>query len=437
MLQALPGLQFQQKEQLGEKEKRLHLSQEARAQHTQFHMQFSYKPMFQRLFPVRPEISSSQLPSFSKVSAHLESPTKSQLQKVQRQQVKPFMTLDYQIVNQTLKRSHPPTPNSALLVQHGHQSPESDTGLTGNPLTKLLSVGKEDDNVEWHMEDVIEDIIGMESSFKEEGTDSPLLLQRTLSGSILDVYSGEQGISPVNMGLTSASCPSSLPMKREITETDTRALAKERQKKDNHNLIERRRRYNINYRIKELGTLIPKSNDPDMRWNKGTILKASVEYIKWLQKEQQRARELEHRQKKLEQANRRLLLRIQELEIQARAHGLPALASLGTVDLGAHVTKQQTHLEQNSVDYCQQLTLSQGTSPELCDQAMAFSDPLSHFTDLSFSAALKEEHRLNDMLLDDTVSPFGTDPLLSATSPAVSKESSRRSSFSSDDGDEL
>ena len=49
----------------------------------------------------------------------------------------------------------------------------------------------------------------------------------------------------------------------------------------------------------------------DMRWNKGTILKASVEYIKWLQKEQQRAQELEHRQKKLEQANRRLLLRIQ------------------------------------------------------------------------------------------------------------------------------
>ncbi|XP_043319073.1 transcription factor EC isoform X1 [Cervus canadensis] len=347
------------------------------------------------------------------------------------------MTLDHQILNQTFKRSHPPTPSSELLVQHGHPSPKSDLGLAGNPLTKLLTLGKEDDNTEWHMEDVIEDIIGMDPSFKEEGTDSPLLMQRTVSGSILDVYSGEQEISPVNMGLTSASCPSSLPMKREITETDTRALAKERQKKDNHNLIERRRRYNINYRIKELGTLIPKSNDPDMRWNKGTILKASVEYIKWLQKEQQRAQELEHRQKKLEQANRRLLLRIQELEIQARAHGLPTLASLVTVDLGAHITKQQTHLEQNSGDYCQQLVLSQGTSPELCDQAMAFSDPLSHFTDLSFSAALKEEQRLDNMLLDDTVSPFGTDPLLSATSPAVSKESSRRSSFSSEDGDEL
>ncbi|KAF3819284.1 hypothetical protein GH733_013434, partial [Mirounga leonina] len=261
----------------------------------------------------------------------MESPAKSQLQKVQRQQVKPFMTLDYQIVNQTLKRSHPPPPGSALLVQHGEPSAESDTGLTGNPLTSLSS---------W---DIREHFINSKKTS--------------------DI----------------------------IATTD------------------------------------------DMRWNKGTILKASVEYIKWLQKEQQRARELEHRQKKLEQANRRLLLRIQELEIQARAHGLPALASLGTVDLGVHVTKQQTHLEQNSVDYCQQLTLSQGTSPELCDQAMAFSDPLSHFTDLSFSAALKEEQRLNDMLLDDTISPFGTDPLLSATSPAVSKESSRRSSFSSDD----
>ncbi|PNJ00988.1 TFEC isoform 5, partial [Pan troglodytes] len=192
------------------------------------------------------------------------------------------MTLDHQIINPTLKWSQPAVPSGGPLVQHAHTTLDSDAGLTENPLTKLLAIGKEDDNAQWH-----------------------------LSGSILDVYSGEQGISPINMGLTSASCPSSLPMKREITETDTRALAKERQKKDNHNLIERRRRYNINYRIKELGTLIPKSNDPDMRWNKGTILKASVEYIKWLQKEQQRARELEHRQKKLEQANRRLLLRIQ------------------------------------------------------------------------------------------------------------------------------
>ena len=49
----------------------------------------------------------------------------------------------------------------------------------------------------------------------------------------------------------------------------------------------------------------------DMRWNKGTILKASVDYIRKLQREQQRAKELELRQRRLEHANRHLMLRIQ------------------------------------------------------------------------------------------------------------------------------
>lgn len=53
-----------------------------------------------------------------------------------------------------------------------------------------------------------------------------------------------------------------------------------------------------------------------MRWNKGTILKASVDYIRKLQKEQHRAKDIEMRQKKLEQANHALLLRIQVRFIQ-------------------------------------------------------------------------------------------------------------------------
>jgi len=64
--------------------------------------------------------------------------------------------------------------------------------------------------------------------------------------------------------LTSKSSSSleSLPIKEEpLSEEDLRALQKDRQKKDNHNLIERRRRYNINDRIKELGTLLPKEDD--------------------------------------------------------------------------------------------------------------------------------------------------------------------------------
>lgn len=51
--------------------------------------------------------------------------------------------------------------------------------------------------------------------------------------------------------------------------------------------------------------------DSEMRWNKGTILKASVDYIRKLQKEQHRAKDIEMRQKKLEHVNHSLLLRIQ------------------------------------------------------------------------------------------------------------------------------
>lgn len=86
--------------------------------------------------------------------------------------------------------------------------------------------------------------------------------------------------------------------------------------------VERRRRFNINDRIKELGTLLPKNNDPyyevvrDVRPNKGTILKSSVDYIKCLKHEVTRLKQNEIRQKQIEHQNRRLLLRIQVIEIQ-------------------------------------------------------------------------------------------------------------------------
>ncbi|CAO1440268.1 unnamed protein product [Diamesa hyperborea] len=104
--------------------------------------------------------------------------------------------------------------------------------------------------------------------------------------------------------------------------------ARDRQKKDNHNMIERRRRFNINDRIKELGTLLPKNNESyyeivrDVRPNKGTILKSSVDYIKVLKHEINRLKKAEQKQKEMEYQNKRLVMRIQELEIQAKKHGL-------------------------------------------------------------------------------------------------------------------
>lgn len=49
----------------------------------------------------------------------------------------------------------------------------------------------------------------------------------------------------------------------------------------------------------------------DMRQNKGTILKASVEYIRRLKKDQDRVKQMETRQRQLEMNNRKLLLRMQ------------------------------------------------------------------------------------------------------------------------------
>lgn len=112
------------------------------------------------------------------------------------------------------------------------------------------------------------------------------------------------------------------------------------------------------------------------------------------------------------------------------------MSSISAVDLASHVMKQQAYPEENSVDYSQHLSVVHQQHSDLDDRSAAFSDPLSHFTDLSFSAALKEQ-RLDEILLDDTISPFGTDPLLSSASPAMSKGSSQRSSFSSDDGEDL
>nr|XP_043877391.1 transcription factor EC isoform X3 [Solea senegalensis] len=358
------------------------------------------------------------------VQSHLEN-SKFHLHQSQSQQVKQYLTLASS-TGQVHALPHPHAPGQPLatmpIMRTGNMPSVSDSSSPTSPVT-LLTMASHDSEV-------------------------------SLSGSMLDLYGGEQGMNAPNGGMSPTPNPTKLTVKREYTELDTRVMAKERQKKDNHNLIERRRRYNINYRIKELGTLIPKSNDPDMRWNKGTILKASVEYIRWLQKEQQHARELESRQKKLEQANRRLLLRIQELEIQARAHGLPNMTtSLGTVELSSHLVKQQQQQQQSppqvqqpplyqedpNSDYLQRIPTAAGPQDHITgtDGCTSFSDPLSHFTDF-FSATLKEEHRLDEILMDDPLSPFGADPLLSSGSPgAASKDSSRRSSFSSSGGGDL
>ncbi|TTA83874.1 Microphthalmia-associated transcription factor [Bagarius yarrelli] len=247
------------------------------------------------------------------VKTHLENPTKYHVQQAQRKQVKAYLS--------TTLHPFPSMPCASHGTDHGG-IPAGQVNSAPNSPMALLTLSS---SCEREMDDVIDDIISLESSYSDEvlglPPDSALHMANTMAMSmnLMDVYNN-QSLAPPDTPISTSCSENIAIIKREFC--DARALAKERQKKDNHNLIERRRRFNINDRIKELGTLIPKSNDPDIRWNKGTILKASVDYIRKLQRDQQHAKELEIRQKNLELANHHLMLRVQELEMQAGAQGL-------------------------------------------------------------------------------------------------------------------
>ncbi|XP_044206440.1 transcription factor E3a [Thunnus albacares] len=362
-----------------------------------------------------------------KVQTHLENPTRYHIQQAQRQQVRQYLSTTQAATAKTvnLTPSHSPQLGSAPGNQPAANSPKHEMEET-----------------------VIDDIISLESSLNDEFLtliDSGQQLATTLpvAGNMLDLYGGGGG-GGGGRGMAmptitvSNSCPADLhAVKTELSNVDSKALMKERQKKDNHNLIERRRRFNINDRIKELGALIPKDSDPETRWNKGTILKASVDYIRKLQKEQQRSREMEERQRRLENTNRSLLLKIQELELQARLHGLSSSSSSSSLDVT--VADPQALLSPSLPHPSSSVVMTTLVTPPQGLDALSFAE-LDEPQGASgvFSPDLMCDVGLTslDILMEeggrgDVMSPAGgADPLLSC---GASKSSSRRSSFSMDD----
>ncbi|XP_046725926.1 microphthalmia-associated transcription factor-like isoform X3 [Silurus meridionalis] len=329
-----------------EKQRRRHVSPYAPATATQTTTFYpSQSPAIDVSSPVAPSTTTPLPPEVLRVKSHLENPTKYHLQQAQRQQ----------------------------------------------------------------MGDVIDDIIGLESSYSDEMLRMPLESSMhmnntmSLSVNLMDAYNN-QSLAPPTISI-SASCPENLPnIKREFYDADAQTLAKERQKKDNHNLIERRRRFNINDRIKELSTLIPKSSDPDLRWNKGTILKASVDYIRKLQRDQQHAKEQESWQKNLEIVNHQLMLRVkQELEIQAQAHGL-APSTLCSPECSARPIKQEPMLSKRD------------TPTEAC---IMTSDP-------GVCGIAKSAGAGHERLIEEKVLPLTT---------RLSPKNSSKSSFSMEDSE--
>ncbi|XP_036414872.1 transcription factor EB isoform X1 [Colossoma macropomum] len=450
-----------------------------------------------------------------KVQTHLENPTDYHIRQSQRQQVKEYLSTTYatkQAVHAVAGVVHPSPPSMAQVQSASAPPPlpsprmrtEQLMTSAGNsaPNSPMAMLNINCSHEKEQMEDVIDDIISMQSSYDDiqNYVDPVVQMPNTLplSSSHLDVYTGP-GMAGPTIAMTSNSCPANLAIKRELSDAEARAMAKERQKKDNHNLIERRRRFNINDRIKELGTMIPKTNDLDVRWNKGTILRASVEYIKRMQKDIQRTREVENNFKRMEVANKQLWLRIQELEMQARLHGLPntSPSGLNNMDLlnpfmkqeGSpeenhhnphpphmpvhHPQQQQQHqqhqqhpgqpqqprglpplpqhlhpqpppLQYSAVGSTQHFDFAQ--SLDLCDGGVpgGYSDGMSCLGDLSSLGGggggtphMGKKNDMGFMLMEEALSPLGGDPLLSAMSPEASVDSSRRSSFSIDDSDIL
>uniref|UniRef100_A0A3Q1F5M9 Melanocyte inducing transcription factor a n=1 Tax=Acanthochromis polyacanthus TaxID=80966 RepID=A0A3Q1F5M9_9TELE len=360
-----------------------------------------------------------------KVPSHLENPTKYHIQQAQRQQVRQYLstTLGGKSGSQPPEHSMPPGPGSS--------APNS-------PMA-LLTLGS---NCEKEMDDVIDDIISLESSYSEDVLglmDPGLQINNPLpvSGNLLDVYSN-QGL-PLSGLAISNSCPPNI--KREFTEAEVRALAKERQKKDNHNLSELiKQRFAPRGSMESFAVLVSRSADADyMRWNKGTILKASVDYIRKLQREQQRAKELECRQRKLEHANRHLMLRIQELEMQARAHGLTVMSSSSvcTSELMARAIKQEPVLGDCPSELYQHSLapdMSPPTTLDLNNGTISFDHIPAEAGDPG-PYGNSRTCKMKELVRDNGLGPVSpSDPLLSKMSPCISNSvGSHHSSSSSMD----
>jgi len=250
----------------------------------------------------------------------------------------------------------------------------------------------------------------------------------------INIMSGEVNASSLldffsQLTSKSSSSISNMPIKEEpLTEDDLKALQKDRQKKDNHNLIERRRRYNINDRIKELGTLLPKENDEyfdlvrDVRQNKGSILKASVDYIKKLKVDQDRKKFLEQKCRIQEYQARKLIAKLQLYEKQLKIHGASQAAKIGgvTANINKRRSPAPTACGANLLDNCYSKTLMDTQNMKTVD----IKEEKDEICNLSGS-------ELDDFMEDDNHPLSSSDPMLS--SPAPSTLSSSPSSFYSSD----
>lgn len=99
-----------------------------------------------------------------------------------------------------------------------------------------------------------------------------------------------------------------------LNETDY--LIRERKRKYSHNLVEQRRRFKINDKIKELESLLPGHNTcASVPQNKYSVLTATVDYIKQVQGEPDRLRLVEERHQRHEQQIKKIIRLLKSVSV--------------------------------------------------------------------------------------------------------------------------
>ncbi|GMS95723.1 hypothetical protein PENTCL1PPCAC_17898, partial [Pristionchus entomophagus] len=226
---------------------------------------------------------------------------------------------------------------------------------------------------------------------------------------------------------------------------------RDRRKKDIHNMIERRRRYNINDRIKELGLMLPKHSAEDIKLNKGTILKASCEYIRQLQRDREIMSRQAQNQTKLEDTARAYADRVKELEDQLAKNGIsipdrplpPLPITIGrpikqepTDDTSPSQTTPSGSLTNGYLSQISDSTAAmQITSP--LSSSLARSMPNESYFSVGSSASPPNDpfgwnnrhNQFSDLIMEDMggPGPLLNDPLMSAGGPSPHLASSQMS----------
>ncbi|BFZ08098.1 hypothetical protein BsWGS_11137 [Bradybaena similaris] len=350
-------------------------------------------------------VSAAQVPAnVLQVKTPLQHPTRYHVQESQKRQVEHFLSNGHHGAHIPVHSL--PTSNVPLTVpQHNQYHVQASSSAPQPDLANSFLADPTDSEFNPSNFDLLRELQSVEPLELESFLDDDDLreIQPTIGESLRDDFSQAGLLQPPFDRLEPDGLISSCPTSAYNQQCNLPTLSvqddlwrKERIKKDNHNIIERRRRFNINDRIKELGGLLPRTIDPDLRQNKGTILKASVEYIKCLQDDQRKYRMVLEQKKKADSDLRKVLLKLRQMQFLIKSHGIEN-PLLGDADL------QGSNF--NSVMSTEQLITPQVPSND--NHVMSMNTQPS-FTSLLASDELMDECSSvcgDPMLLSDPLNP--------------------------------